>query len=211
MASRAATALRGRRRRRSWTLDAIVPPEQRMHPSDQGRPRPSCYPTRCLFMFSIISAADFFQKVKEDLLAFQERIADPGRALNCVLSSYHLHEWVWARLLKPNPPIDLHGTLVRNKKDFIIWLEKNCPHFVLLQDLANGTKHCSPVRSTDRIAGYGRGPYGIGPFGAAYLLVDLGEDYPASERYLVASEVLTQVVQFWDKFFSDFSVSEDGG
>ena len=48
----------------------------------------------------------------------------------------------------------------KDKREFITWLETNCPHFALVQELANSTKHCRPVHSTDHIQVYGRGPYG---------------------------------------------------
>jgi hypothetical protein len=157
-------------------------------------------------MFSIETPTDFFRKVEKNLEALDRDIADAGLALNCVPSSYHLHEWVWARWLKDKAPCKLDGTIIRDKRDFVAWLEKNCPHFTVVQELANGTKHCRPVHSTKKIAGYGMGPYGIGPWGAPYLLVDLGDSLPNHERYLVASDVLRAVVAFWKKFFMENAV-----
>jgi hypothetical protein len=117
-------------------------------------------------MFSIDTPTDFLNKVKRDRDALDQDISDAGLALNCVLSSYHLHEWVWARWLKGKAPYKIGATIIRNKGDFTAWLDSNCPHFALLQDLANGSKHCRPVHSTQKIAGFGMGPYGIGPWGA---------------------------------------------
>jgi hypothetical protein len=154
-------------------------------------------------MFSITTAADFLRKAKQDLGSLQARIDDSGRAMNCILSCYHLHEWVWARWLKQNSPTSLRGTVIRDKAGFLNWLERHCPDFCLVQDLANGVKHCAPVHPTKKIEGYGRGPYGIGPYGVAYLLIDMGEEYPPKKRYLVASTVLTEMVAFWDGFFSE--------
>jgi hypothetical protein len=128
-------------------------------------------------------------------------IADAGRAMNCILSAYHLHEWIWARSFKDTRPLILDGVTIHEKKDFVNWLSMNCPHFDLLQEFANGTKHCAPVHSTGQIKGFGRGPFGIGPFGKAYLLIDLGHDNPSNRRYLVASTVLNQVVEYWENFF----------
>jgi len=45
-------------------------------------------------MFAITNAAEFFAKVKDDLAALEEKIDDSGRAMNCILSAFHLHEWV---------------------------------------------------------------------------------------------------------------------
>lgn len=126
-------------------------------------------------MFSITSARDFFNKVTDDLALVQMDNANVSCALNCMLSSYHLHEWVWAKWLKPLTPRQIDGTIIRSQQDFIAWLETHCPHFNLIQDLANGSKHCRAVAQvTERIEGYGAGPFGVGPLSEAYLLVDMG-------------------------------------
>jgi len=127
--------------------------------------------------------------------------------MNSILSCYRLHEWVWARWLKANAPRYLSGNLIKSKSDFVAWLEINCPYFGLLQELANGSKHCSPVHSTDKIEGYGMGPYGIGPFGTSYLLIDLGDNRSPSERYLVANEILGEIVEFWERLFSEEGIA----
>lgn len=92
----------------------------------------------------------------------------------------------------------------KDKASFVSWLEKDCPHFLTLQELANGTKHCVPVNSTSTIAGYGMGPYGIGPFGKSYLLIDLGEQVPVLQRWLVATDMLRTIVDFWNQFFEQY-------
>ena len=50
------------------------------------------------------------------------------------------------------------------------------------------------------------GPYGIGPFGASYLLIDKGESYPNETRYLVADDVLKEIVDFWNQLFSEMAI-----
>jgi hypothetical protein len=154
-------------------------------------------------MFAIKSAQDFFEKMTEDFAFFEQNIADSGLAMNCFLSSYHLHEWIWAHWLKRATPRTFRGAVIRDKASFVSWLDGACPHFALLQELANGAKHCSPVHSTQEVSGYGRGPYGIGPFGAPYLLIDRGETLPLSERWLVASDMLEAIVGFWTEFFDE--------
>jgi hypothetical protein len=126
--------------------------------------------------------------------------------MNCVLSSYHIHEWVWARWLKAEAPVEVRGTLIRDKNSFVTWLANKSPHFELVQQLANGAKHCLSVHSTQAISGWGRGPYGVGPYGAPYLLIDLGETLPPAHRYLVASDVIGDVVAFWREFFAEESI-----
>ena len=158
-------------------------------------------------MFAIETAKEFFDKVKQDRDALNGDIADSGRAINCILSSYHLHEWVWANWLKKKCPFKLRGKLIRDKEAFLGWLDKNCPHFSVLQELANGSKHCRPVHSTGKVSGYGMGPYGIGPYGAPYLLIDLGSHLAGDERYLVVSTTLNQIVEFWENIFTEHDIA----
>jgi hypothetical protein len=65
-------------------------------------------------------------------------------------------------------------------------------------------KYCAPVHSTEKIEGFGMGPYGIGPFGASYLLIDLGAEKAPADRWLVASDMLREIVKFWDRFFEQY-------
>lgn len=160
-------------------------------------------------MFGITSAHRFFQKVREDYTHVEADISDSSAAMNCILSLYHLHEWVWARWLKQRHDVQAKLGVRRKKGEFNAWLDANCPHFTLLQELANGAKHCRPVHPTEHVAGYGRGPYGIGPFSAPYLLIDLGPAKPPAERYLVASTVLQAIMDFWTGFFAKHGVADD--
>jgi hypothetical protein len=43
----------------------------------------------------------------------------------------------------------------------------------------------------------------------AYLLIDLGEEHPPADRYLVASTVLETIMEFWTRFFSAQQISDD--
>ncbi len=155
-------------------------------------------------MFAIKTARDFLGKVKEDANALASDVANAGKAMNAFLSAYHLHEWVWARWLKKASPYSLGGTTIREKTDFIGWLDNNCPHFSLVQEIANGAKHCFPVKggSTDRIDGYDTGPFDIRPLDMPYLQIDLGDAHSGPDRYLDVSTVIQEVVAFWDGFFA---------
>jgi hypothetical protein len=146
-------------------------------------------------VFAISNALQYREKVEEDLADLAEDISNSSRAINAVTSTYHLHEWLWAHSLKPNKPIAFPNAPISTKRDFVRCLEMNCPYFNLIQELTNGSKHALPVTNGSKIEGYGSGPFGVGPFGRSYLLIDLG---PAarSGRYLVASEIIAQAGQF---------------
>jgi hypothetical protein len=96
-----------------------------------------------------------------------------------------------------------------NKSKFVAWLNANCPHFSLLQLLANGSKHCFPVHSTEIVKCYGRGPYGVGPYGRAYLLIDPNNHHTIVECYLVGNTVLRAIAELWDGFFTTHGITDD--
>jgi hypothetical protein len=76
-----------------------------------------------------------------------------------------------------------------------------------VQSLANGAKHF--VRQieveTERIAGYGSGSYGVGPYGKPYLLLDYGA--AATERWQTAEQVIDGAVVFWRSFFETYRLT----
>ena len=76
-------------------------------------------------MFAITNATEFFAKVKQDLASLEEKIDDSGRAMNCILSAYHLHEWVWAYVLKPSTPRKLGNLMIKDKSS-LRRLARNC-------------------------------------------------------------------------------------
>jgi len=152
-------------------------------------------------MFSITNEQDFYRKTKEDLDAYIKNQSNASLGINSLLSMYHLHEWVWALRLKTNY-IQLGDTIIRIKSDFISWLEQNMPNFKLIQDLANGSKHCYIAYSTSAVSGYSVEPYGVGPYGSRYLSIDLGENEP--ERYKSLASILRQTFDFWTEFFETY-------
>jgi len=140
--------------------------------------------------FAIRNAAEYRRKVEEDLADLLTEIDNSRFAINAVTSAYHLHDWLWSHVLKQCKPAILDGEIIKTKNDFAEWLKNRCPHFTLMRDLTNGSKHAYPIEAkTDKIEGYGVGPYGVGPYGVPYLLIDLGAN-EGNNRYLVASDMI---------------------
>ena len=164
-------------------------------------------------LFGITTVEDFFQKVcVKNYARLEKDIDDPGAAMNCILSLYHLHEWVWRGWLKGRYEV-LVKLGIRNSEQnkpydgWINWLDRECPHFDLLRELSRGTKHCKPLsHTTQRVAGWGSGPYVVGHYGTSYLHIDLRGDEELTTRHLVASTVLKEILEFWRAFFTEYRV-----
>jgi len=148
----------------------------------------------------ITTAKDYRKKTEVELADLAKAIDNSRTAINAVTTVYHLHEWLWGKQIKPLNPRQVENpdtsivTIVKNKKEFVRWLEKNCPHFELIRDLANGLKHAHPAHFGGQVGGWGVGPYGVGPYGSSYLLIDLGAAH--EDRYLVASDVIAEAGRF---------------
>src|SRR5579862_2437461 len=155
-------------------------------------------------VFDINNSRDFLSKLEMDYADFKVQPDSARHALNCIITAYHLKDWVWRDLFEGE------GNEARrcinnfaNKLSFEGWLESSWHRFKITQSLANGAKHMNRMMQagSDRIDGYGCGPYGIGPFGSPYLLIDLGEDKPLEQRWLTAEELVDESVAFWQNFF----------
>lgn len=159
-------------------------------------------------MFSIVTARDFLNKAEQDLVELAKDDTNAGKAMNSILSLYHVHEWLWANHLKPTKTVSIRGESVPSMKDFVKWLDSSCPHFKLVQELANGTKHCILNKGTNtaKIEGFGKGGYGVGPYGTSYLVIDLGEGLWSAQRFLMPHKVLHNVLDFWQNLYRELQV-----
>ena len=88
--------------------------------------------------FAIRTASDLLAKLEED---FQIFLADPlssSKALNCVLSAWHMSDWWYEE--------SDHTPTEQGKKEYQRNLRKDHDFFRFISDIANGSKH---VRLTD--------------------------------------------------------------
>jgi hypothetical protein len=125
--------------------------------------------------------------------------ADQGNVLRgfaAILVLNHVPDWLQYKLdqaqrqalgiqsLQPGAPV----------KDFF---ENQNADIRLVRELANGFKHLRPTHSTDAVSGFGRGPAGIGPFDQPYLLIDLGDGLPPTERWVVGLDLCERTLNWW--------------
>lgn len=158
-------------------------------------------------MFEIEGCRDFYRMLVADFDDFIDQSASGRRAIHCAISAFHLYEWVWGDLIKPD--MQLQAALgVNSCREFLRWIEQKSPWFSTVQKLANGGKHFirNPNFHARKMSGFGRGPYGMGPYGSEYLLLDLGEN-AGEHRWKPAAYILEVVVRFWRDFFRTYQPS----
>jgi len=174
-------------------------------------------------MFDITTSRDFLAKLEADFDDFMKEPHSTRLALNCAITAYHLHEWVWGDWLKGNPEIQkAMGIAGSDRKAFLRWIAKACVWFEPIQSLANGTKHFRSQASFQTIR-VGASPFMLDELGAGldegawdepmpfvaesqstgYLLIDYGAG-AGEHRWKTAAALLDVVVRFWREIFARF-------
>lgn len=170
-------------------------------------------------MFGLTTSRDFLDKLEAEFSDFMSEAGSARHALNCALTAFHLHEWVWANWLKADK--ETQAKLQISSRDgFLGWIDLACPWFPLIQDLANGTKHVRPTQfSARRVsalpfsfdvpgAGFDEGrwdgpmPFVIGE--RAFLLIDSGPQ-AGEHQWVPMGQLLDVVVRFRREFFTKFA------
>jgi hypothetical protein len=154
-------------------------------------------------MFDIITSRDFLDKLEAEYADFKAQPDSTRHALNCIMTAYHLHEWVWGDWLKTDYETWQKIGGIRDKDSFKARLAELWPGMTVVEELTNGTKHFGKRSfETVRFAGYGSGPYSVGPYGRPYLLIDYGGD--CVPRYQTAEQLIDAAVIFWRGFFDSY-------
>jgi hypothetical protein len=172
-------------------------------------------------MFDMTTSRDFLWKLEADFDDFMEEPHSARLAVNCALTAYHLHEWVWGDWLKADYAT-WKSLGIRDKESFLAWIDKACPWFSTIQELANGTKHFGAPSFTTEFAVsppyvYGEPatewdegspkPY-VADGGKGHLLIDFGPG-TGSHRWQTAGMLIDAVVRFWREFFFRYHPDPD--
>jgi hypothetical protein len=172
-------------------------------------------------MFDIVTSRDFLAKLEADFDDFKKEPHSARLALNCAITAYHLHEWVWGDWLQTDYAA-WTALKIRDKETFVKELDKTCTWFSTVQQLTNGTKHFSsskdfraervgapPFIFDDPGAGFDVGAFD-GPIaydaekhGSGHLLIDYG-DGAGRPRWKTAVGLLDEAVRFWREFFARY-------
>lgn len=159
-------------------------------------------------MFGIETIGQYLALCEEavsDLAAKQDNVL---KGFSAILALNHIPDWLEHKASEAQLAcvgIVLDGD-TRKKRDHI---EAANSDLRLVRQIANGFKHLKPVHPTGQIAGYGHGPFGVGPYGQPYLLIDLGAEKELSQRWLVCLDLCQRTLRWWQETLSQIVLVED--
>lgn len=171
-------------------------------------------------IFGIGTARDFLDKLEADFADYEKEQGSGRLALNCAMTAYHLHEWVWSDWLKNSGGVCSDLGIRNGKNGFLAWIDSVCPWFRWIRELTNGAKHTAPQSfqslRVGRLpflfdtpgAGWDEGAWdGPMPFlfgGNTLLLIDNGPE-AGEHRWIPVGMLLNAVVRFWRQFFAQYA------
>ena len=82
-------------------------------------------------MFDIITSRDFLAKLEADFADFEKEPGSARLALNCAITGYHLHEWVWGDWLKTDYAV-WKALKICDFESFLAWIDTACPRFPVI-------------------------------------------------------------------------------
>lgn len=159
-------------------------------------------------IFGIGTIGEYLAFCAEAVAEFEAAQDNTLRAFSAILALNHVHDWLQYKLTtEQRHALSLTGTKVGDPVKDVF--ESRNADIKLIREIANGFKHLRLEHSTEKVDGYGQGPYGIGPYGASYLLVDLGENLPSGERWVVALDLCKLVLDWWSAELSKISTNTE--
>jgi hypothetical protein len=149
-------------------------------------------------MFGINSSIAFYCKMLEDYDDFVEQSGSPRHAINCMLSAYHMAEWIWGDWLQTD-----YATWavlkIKDKESFLRWVDSAQPWFNITQAVANGSKHfASKLAKTKSSPTYVEDGY-VDGYQARLLEVEI-----ENGKWIEAVILVEDVVIFWTDFFERY-------
>ncbi|WP_370336455.1 hypothetical protein [Parvularcula marina] len=149
-------------------------------------------------MFGVDTIGDYLHLCERAVAKFSDAQDDTALAFGAILSLNHVPDWLEHKLI-PRQRRELQ--LVHNIRgaDFREEFSERNPNLTLVRQISNGLKHLNPSSSTQEVKGFGQGPYGVGPYGQAYLLIDKGEGFSASERWVTALALCQDLLTWWQR------------
>lgn len=146
-------------------------------------------------IFGLSSVPEYIEVAEEAVSALDADKVSVFKCFSAMLILTHLVDWLHETFTDEQKraaglPIGEYSQLRKA-------LETENGELALVRRLANGFKHVRIVDPTGKIEGYGSGPYGVGPFGKPYLLIDLGEDREPKDRWSTAHGLASRALEWW--------------
>lgn len=157
-------------------------------------------------VFEIRTAEAFLAKLREEESDFADSAHLSERhALNAILTAYHLHEWVWAELVKGRRDLHAKWGLRRpvRKDSFLRFVISRCPELKDAESITNGTKHFGATADATP-TGLHKGAFSSEfsrAFDISYLWVE------RSGKRERAEDFIRRLAQFWTDFIPECSVT----
>jgi hypothetical protein len=148
------------------------------------------------------NSRDFYQKLLEEFDDYFAHQDSERHAMNFAVTAHHMADWVWGDIIKNNHALKAKLG-VREKNDFMQWIDSRSIWYGLVQAISNGSKHFIRQNGApEKIQGWGMGGYGQGPYGRSYLAIDVSQTDP---RYMPLAMLFEVVVRFWRDFLRSYS------
>jgi len=160
-------------------------------------------------VFDIKNSRDFLGKLLDDFADFQRDQSSARVAINCAITAYHMHEWVWGDWLKTDYPTWARLG-IRDKDSFLGWIDAHEPFFRIMQDITNGSKHFDHKVSqqTQVSGGFDSGAFDHAAFDTTRLEIEV-EGPGGTKNWIEAIILIESVVRFWRDFFRDCGPSPE--
>jgi hypothetical protein len=149
-------------------------------------------------MFDINNSRDFYQKLLEDFDDFMQHLDSARHAMNCAVTAHHMADWVWGDFVKGDAALKANLG-VKDKNDFMAWIDGQTVWYGLVQSISNGSKHFirDNAKGTQKVQGFGMGGFGQGPYGMSYLAIEVS---PTDPKNMEVSMLFEVVIRFWRDF-----------
>jgi len=146
-------------------------------------------------IFNLESISDYLAFCKQAVAELEGDQANVLRGFSAILAINHIPDWLQYKLSdQQRIALGISMKVGDSVKDHF---ELKNNDLALIRSIANGFKHLKPAHSTNQIQGYGQGPFGVGPYGMPYLLIDRGAGYALSERWAVGLSLCKDTLDFW--------------
>ena len=158
-------------------------------------------------LFGVNTVDDYLALCSEAVGEFTAQQDSVLKGFTAILVLNHLPDWLRYKLTAAER--NTLGLSSQPEAEVVSALEARNADLTLVRQIANGFKHLRPVHPTQKVEGYGNGPFGVGPFGVPYLLIDLGEDEDTSKRWCLGLNLCERVLAWWQAELAAIVTMED--